>query len=196
MPKKRIRALTAQQEAFCQHYTKHWNASRAAREAKYSEKTAGIQGYQQLQNTLIKERIAQLTEHALREAGITRERVLSELARIAMVDPAAAYGEDGKILPIRAMPEDVRRAVLKIETFEEYEGRGEMREHIGDTQKIEFGPKKAALDTLAKYLGMLPDKLEHSGPDGKPIETKAVGDMPNEQIEARIKELLEKRGPK
>jgi hypothetical protein len=41
-------ALTAKQHTFIECYVQHWNASRAAREAGYSEKTAGQQGYENL----------------------------------------------------------------------------------------------------------------------------------------------------
>lgn len=193
--KKKIK-LTAIREAFCQHYTKHWNATRAAKEAGYRGLNHDILGYQLLQKTLVKERIAELTEHALIEIGISRERVLTELARIAFVDPADAYDEIGQLLPIREMPEDVRRSVSKIKVFEHKDGQGENADVYGFTKDIEFAQKKGALDTLAKHLGLAPDKHELSGPNGKPIETKNTGHVSDEQLDAKINEYLSKLGGK
>lgn len=80
---KEVSELKANREAFCQAYTIHWNATRAAKESGYSEKTAAEQGYELLQNTSVKDRIAQITGHALSEIGVSRERVLSALANVA-----------------------------------------------------------------------------------------------------------------
>jgi phage terminase small subunit len=186
------RKLTPKQERFCQYYTQHWTATRAAKEAGYSEKTAGIQGYQMLQNPLIQSRIKELTDAALKDIGISRERVLTELARIAFLDPAYAYDEIGQLIPIKEMPENVRRAISKVKIFEQFSGRGEERELIGFIKEVEFAPKKSALDTLAKHLGLLPERLEHSGPEGKPIETTHHSDLTDEQLNTRIQKLLSK----
>lgn len=188
--------LTAIREAFCQHYTKHWNAKRAAKEAGYRGLNHDVLGYQLLQKTSVKERIAELTEHSLKEIGVTRERVLTEIARIAFLDPADIYDEIGQLLPIREMSEDVRRAVHKIKVFEHKDGSGEHADVYGFTKDIEFSPKKAALDSLAKYLGMSPDKIEHSGPEGKPIETRIDSSVPDDQLDARIKAMMDKIGAK
>lgn len=192
--------LTPKQERFCQLYTTCWEATRAAREAGYSEKTAQQQGYQLLHLPSVKERIAQLTEHALKEIGATRERVLLELSRLAYLDTAEAFDEIGQFLPIKEMPEHVRRAVSKVKVFEVFgassgaEGEDGGKQLAGFTKEVEFAPKKAALDSLAKILGFAPDKVEHSGPDGKPIETKNLGEVPDEQLDARIQSMLAKQG--
>ncbi len=168
------RKLTALQEQFCQLYTVHWEATRSAREAGYSAKTAQQLGYQLLQLPSVQARIAEITEHALKELGVTRERVLAEYARLAFLDPARAYDEIGQFLPIKEMPEDVRRAISKVEIFEVFSAGGDGeggKQLAGFTKKVEFASKKGALDSLGKYLGMAPEKVEHSGPGGKPIET-------------------------
>jgi len=182
--------LSPIRESFCQHYTKHWNATRAAKEAGYKPKWAQNIGYHLVHNNLVKGRIAQLTEHALNEIGVTRERVLTELSRLAFVDPSDAYDNIGQLIPIREMPEDVRRSISKIRTIENFHSDGGERELVGFTKDIEFAQKKAALDSLAKYLGMSPDKIEHSGPGGKPIETVNKSELTEDQLDARISALI------
>lgn len=187
--------LTAKQERFCQLYTTHWNATRAAKEAGYSEKSAMELGYQLLQNPSVKKRIEELGEHALKEIGVTRERILTELARIAFLDPADAYDEIGQLKPIREMPEDVRRAVSKVKIFEVFSHANGEKELTGFTKEVEFAPKKGALDSLSKCLGIAPDRVEHSGPNGKPIETLSKDEPTDEQLDAKIMALAEKLFP-
>lgn len=188
------RKLTPKQERFCQLYTTCWEATRAAREAGYSAKSAGYQGYQLLQNPLVKARIAELRDHALEEIGVTRERLLLELSRLSYVDTADAYDKLGQLLPIHEMPENVRRAITKIKVYEHIhpvkDGSGE-KELVGFTKEVEFAQKKGAIDSLAKIMGIAPDKLEHSGPDGGPIKTKAE---PTEaEIDAELARYREKQ---
>lgn len=184
------RALKPKQELFCQYYTSYWNATRAARDAGYSEKSAMELGYQLLQLPPVQERIEELSGHALKECGVTRERVLTELARIAFLDLRGAYAPDGSLLAPKDIPEDVIRAVAGIEVDEIWEGYGENRQQTGVTKKLKLNDKVRALDSLAKHLGLAPDRVEHSGPGGKPIETRALTD---EQLDARIAEKLEKQ---
>jgi phage terminase small subunit len=181
MPKKKKRALTAQQEAFCQHYTKHWNATRACKEAKYKEKNAHVMGYQLLQNTLVQERIDQLNKHALKEIGITRERVLSEIASIAFsnVDDFAIV-EDGelRVLDTAQRSADKSRVIKKIT-----QSKSTSAEGGSFSQGFELHDKMKALELVGKHL---------SGPEGGPIETKDVSGLSPDAVDARIKELLAK----
>lgn len=185
-------ALTDLQESFCQHYSVHWNARRAAIQAGYSRKTAKEQGYQLLKLRRIRRRIAKLTEHTLLELGVSRARVLAELAAIAFLDPARAYEADGQLKPIREIPLGVRRAIAKVKSEELFAGRGTDRVSIGYARELEFVPKKGALDSLAKHLGLAPERHEHSGPNGKPIETRDVTQLTDEQLDARIAAKLGK----
>lgn len=188
------RTLTDKQESFCQYYSTHWNATRAAKEAGFSERTAKEQGYVLLKSRDIRVRIAELTEHILLELGVSRARVLAEYARIAFLDPAAVYRDDGQLIPMHEIPEDARRAISKIKSFEEFEGRGEERTLSGYVREVEFVQKKGALDSLAKHLGLLPEKHEVSGPNGKPIETRDVTALSDEELQARIAAKLAQSG--
>lgn len=157
------RALTAKQEAFCQLYTVHWNATRAAKEAGYSPDSAMYLGYQLLQNPLVKSRIAELADHALSEIGVTRERVLTELARIAFVNmkDLATWNESGvRIKPSDEIDEITATAIQEVtETVTQH----------GGTLRIKQHDKAKALELLGRHLKLFADRVEHSGPDGQPI---------------------------
>ena len=55
------------------------------------------------------------------------------------------------------MDDATAAAICGVEAEDLYEGRGESREHVGRLHKIKLSDKKAALDSLAKHIGLLKD---------------------------------------
>jgi phage terminase small subunit len=92
-------------------------------------------------------------------AGVTPLKILSELMRIAMVDIGDAFTDDGQLKPLKEMPVDVRRAIAAIDVSEIYEGAGENRRFVGLLKKVKFWDKQRALETLAKHLGLLVERV-------------------------------------
>lgn len=180
------RTLTPKQERFCQLYTTYWEGTRAAKEAGFSEKTAGQQAFQLLQLPSVKARIAELTDHALREIGVSRERVLLEAARIAYFDPLKAHDEFGNPLAIKDMDEDTRRCISEVVIFEKFDGAGDQKHVIGLVKSVKFTPKKVGLDVLRTATDLATQKLEHSGPGGGPIPVRDLTGMTQEEIDAEI----------
>lgn len=184
-PKKiRPKKLSAIREAFCQHYTKHWNATRAAKESGYKARWAADIGHRLTNNSLVKARISELTEHALKEIGVTRERVLTELSRIAFANmkDVASWNPSGvEYKSSEEISESDAAAISEVT---------ETVTQAGGTLKIKQHDKTRALEILSKHLKMLTDKHEHSGPDGKPIEHKNVSQLPDDELDANIKALL------
>lgn len=186
MGKSEPRKLTAKQEKFCQLYTKHWNATKAAREAGYSDESASERGYELRQKPSVQARIAELTEHALSEIGVTRERVLAELSKLAFsnMKDFAEWGPNGISLKHSQEMDDDHGACIQ-------ELSETVTEHGGST-RFKLYDKVRALELLGKYQKLFAERVEHSGPNGKPIEHKDVSDLPDDQLEAMIQRLLEK----
>ena len=61
------------------------------------------------------------------------------------------------------MDSETAGAISSLETLEEYEGYGEDREKIGDTQKVKLLDKTKALELLGKHLGMFKEKVTIDG---------------------------------
>lgn len=96
----------------------------------------------------------------------TIERVLQEYQHIAFLDIAGAFDENGGLLPIHQMPEDIRRAIAGIEVAElniDRDGKGA----VGKLHKIKILDKGKALQDIGKHLGMFIERL--GGADGGPI---------------------------
>ena len=79
--------LTAKQKRFRDEYLIDLNATQAAIRAGYSSKTANEQGARLLANVSVQEAIAKATAERSKRTGISQDRVIQELARIAFVNP-------------------------------------------------------------------------------------------------------------
>lgn len=169
--------LTPMQAAFVNHYTVHRCATMAAKEAKYSEKTAQQQGYQLLQLPSVKAAISEKFRLQNERLDIRADRILLEIYRLATVDIGEAYDDEGKLKNIKDIPEDVRRAISSFETETEitvpaYGAVGsvsdsdEEPDHDGEaivTRKIKFVDKNKSLEMLAKHFKLLTESLEVKG---------------------------------
>lgn len=153
--------LNAKQIRFVDQYMVDLNATQAAVRAGYSPKTAYSQGHELLKHPEIARLIAARQQATAAKTEITAEVVLSELLRLARVDVGAAFDENGRLLPIREIPEDIRRAICGVETDELFEGRGRDREAVGVTRKVKFWDKARALELLARHLGILRDRVDN-----------------------------------
>lgn len=85
-------------------------------------------------------------------AGVTPERVIQEISRIALCDPREMFDEQGRMRPINEWPEDVARAVSGVDaTQKTYEGddEGVVTE---TTHKPRFWDKPSMLRELVRML--------------------------------------------
>lgn len=87
--------------------------------------------------------------------GITRERLLRELAAVAFLDPARLYDDNGEILPVNKMDEMTRRAIAAVDVQEMTDSDGVL---IGYSKKIKVNPKIAAIELLGRHLRMWNEK--------------------------------------
>lgn len=157
-------ALSPRQRAFVAAYRKTLNATKAAAEAGYSEKTARQAGARLLSNAAICEAIEAGLQKLEEKTDLSIERLEAELARIAFVDPRRAYGEDGRLLAVPDMPEDVARALAGFDVDELLEGVGKDRKQIGLTRKLRWHGKVEALRLGLQRRGALVDLHKLDGP--------------------------------
>ena len=162
------RRLSPKAQQFINEYLVDGNGKQAAIRAGYAPRSAEVTASQLLRIPKVAEAIAGRREQLRKESGVTAARVVEELARIGFVDIRRAFGADGAVLDPQDLPEDVARAVASIEVTTSTSGSGKDAT-TATTTKVRFWEKPKALHTMAHILGMLKDKVEHSGTDGKPI---------------------------
>ena len=152
------KALTAKQQVFVQEYLVDLNATQAAIRAGYSKRTAEWIGPQLLGKTHVAEAVQGAMAKREDRTEITQDRVLKEYAKLAFLDPRRFYDDDGQLLQVHELPEDVAAALSSMEVVTERAGELELA-----VRKIKFSDKKAALDSIARHLGMFKDKTELTG---------------------------------
>lgn len=146
--------LTPIMRAFAERYVLHLNATKAAKEAGCTGKNLQQIGSEILRHERVRPYIEYLRQQQLEKMGVSKDRVLLEICRMAYVDPGDLYDEYGCIKNINEMPEDVRRAISSIETKELFEQDGRKKKYVGDAKKVKLGPKEKALDMLCRHLGL------------------------------------------
>ena len=105
----------------------------------------------------VAQRIDELLGLAAAKAGVTVERIVNELAKIAFANAGDYFewGPDG--VKIRASDDltEAQRAVVAEAV--------ETRTEAGGSIRIKLSDKQGALEKLGRHLGMFKDKVEHSG---------------------------------
>jgi phage terminase small subunit len=151
--------LTAKQEKFCNEYLIDLNATQAAIRAGYSPKTAMEQGYQLLQKTSVSSYLKEMREKDANKAEITRQKVISEYAKLAFFDIRKVLTVDGGLKDTTDWDDDSAAAIAGLESYDEKEPDSGMV--LGTVRKIKISDKRAALDSLCKVLGFnAPEKSE------------------------------------
>lgn len=163
-------ALTEKQKRFCAEYLIDLNASAAYRRAGYvgSANTIKAGAHQLLKKPRISAEVLLQQTKLQQKTGITQERVLAELAKLAFVDPRKFYDEQGNLIPVHLLDADTAATLAGMDVAEINSIDGP----IGQTKKIKMADKKSALDSLARHLGMFQDKIEMTGKNGGPIAQK------------------------
>ncbi|MGD0661675.1 MAG: terminase small subunit [Syntrophorhabdales bacterium] len=150
--------LTKKQRVFIAEYQKDFNGTQAAIRAGYSPRTANEQAARLLTFANVKEAVEAGLEARLRKAGVTAEKVLTELARIAFHDIRTLYNEEGGLKHPDEWDDAAAAAVAGIEVLEEFEGRGDDRAQKGCTKKVRTYDKVKALEDLGKHLKLFADQ--------------------------------------
>ncbi len=144
-------------KVFIAEYLKDSNGRRAAIAAGYSANSADSQASRLLKNAKVRAQVdshaAERLEKVKAETGITLERTLREIGRIAFFDPRRLFDPTGNPLHITDLDEQTAAVVAGLDVLEEWEGSGQDRILVGHVKKWKLADKKGALDMLMKHLG-------------------------------------------
>ena len=181
--------MNARQTRFVQEYLLDPNASRAARKAGYSARTANVIGYENLTKPHIAAAIEQAQAERAQRTKVDADSVIEELALVAFSRMGDFYCKDtGKLLEVHQMSPEAQARLSSIVVLRERTHRvstdvDETSVHES-TIKIKLWDKVASLQLLGRHLGMFKDRLEHSG------EVSLLDAL--RRIEAREDELKQK----
>jgi len=179
--------LTLKQRLFAHHYLVSLDATRAARLAGYSPKTATQQGSRLLRNVHVAALVAERQKRIAAKLEVTQESIVAELAKIAfanMGDFVTLSADGASLLPDFSRVTRQEMAAVTTITVDEFSGA-----QVRHT-KLQLHNKVAALTTLAKHLGMFTKavKLDFSDP-----ARELIREISGQTF--RPKELSEERQP-
>jgi phage terminase small subunit len=148
--------LTDKQEKFCYEYVLHLNATKAAINAGYSEKTAFIIGSENLRKPYIKERIRYMQDNLAETAQLSALRVLKEHEKIAYSSIAHMHQTWVERKDFEELTDDQKDCIKSISTKILKKNIGTKEDpEIVDVEyvKIELYDKQKALDAINQMLG-------------------------------------------
>jgi phage terminase small subunit len=145
--------LTEKQQRFVDEYLIDLNATQAAIRAGYSVKTANEQGSQNLAKLSIQQAIAEQMAERSKRTGINQDRVVLELAKIALVKMTDIVDSQGRIKS-DASPDDL----ACIESVKYKESESDTGSSV--EREVKIASKLKALELLGRHLGMWNDKLD------------------------------------
>ena len=173
-------ALSAKRQAFCEEYVVDYNATAAAIRAGYSSKGADVKASQLMKIECVKAEIDRLKAEKSRRTGVTRERIMEELAKMAFANHQDIASKDGKLK--QGIQRADSAAIKKVRTRYLPDGSTE--------QEVELYDKSKALDILNKMLGAYDGaKANQIKLDGKEIRGLVI--LPEVEAETEPIEVVE-----
>ena len=180
--KKKKNTLTPKQKRFCDEYLIDLNGTQAAIRAGFSKKSAYRYAIELLQKTHVAKYIEQCQKQLAKKTGISQERVLNELAKIAFADlkDFAAWRTEKTQVGI---DEKTFEPIIGYDVIIEVKNSDEIDGHViseigrGKDGTFKFKPhdKLKAIESISRILGFNKDKHEHSG--GIDLNLKGKIDM-------------------
>jgi phage terminase small subunit len=149
-----LKRLTSRQQRFVEEYLVDLNATRAACRAGYSARSAYALGPELLQYPHVREAVQKARAEQQERTRIDADRILLEIARLALYDPRKFFDAEGSPLRITDLDADTAAALNGIEVVEQYTGRGAERQFVGFVKKYKLVDKGPNLDRLMKHLGL------------------------------------------
>lgn len=193
--------LTPKQRAFVREYLIDLNATQAAIRAGYAESGASVEGSRLLANAKIASAVEAAMKMRAQRTEITADRVLQELAKIGFSDIRKAVKWQSALITEEDNPEGGDIAVIKtvvtntvqMVASDEIDDDtaaciSEVSQNATGGIKIKLHDKRAALVDIGKHLGMFKERVEHTGANGGPIETKELSGY---DLARRIAKLLD-----
>jgi phage terminase small subunit len=175
-----------QHERFACEYIKDFNGAQAYARTYpgVTPDTAKANASRLLADANVRSRVEHLAREALAGEKMNAMQVLAGMARIASVDPRRAFDENGALLPIHQLPDDIALAVQSVEVVELDGGPKSVPMLV---KKLKFNDRLGALRDLGKHFRLFLESTEK--PPATEDEQRAAALEQREQARARLLRL-------
>lgn len=163
--------LTEKQRLFCLYYVKNFNATQAAIKAGYAPNSAHVTGHDLLRNPKVAAEIKKLKGKMTEELFIDAMDVLNKYIKIAFADmtdfvefgtkeePVIKYGE--QVYDANGNPVTIRKSYIDFKDSSQVDGSLICEIKTGKQgMSIKLEDRQKALDKLAEYFDLFPDKFK------------------------------------
>ena len=157
-----MRPLTTRQEVFVLEYLVDFNGTAAARRAGYATRGAEVAAGRLLRNERIQALLARAQARRRERLEINADNVVMELARVGFskMKDVASWDPDGVyIFPSETLDEDTHSTVKQIKVTKTTVTRKNGDLEVTERFEINLHDKLAALDKLARFMGIYQDSL-------------------------------------
>ena len=144
--------LTEKQRRFVDEYLIDLNATQAAIRAGYSPKTATAIASENLSKPSISAAIACAMAERSKRTGITQDRILEELAKVAFIKLTDIVDDTGKI---KAGATDEDRACIESIKYK----RTDTDTGYSEEREVKASSKLKAIELLMRHTGMLDSRI-------------------------------------
>ncbi len=164
--------LTRRRAQFVAEYLIDLNATQAAIRAGFKASSAQSVSSRLLDDPSIKEAIECAQAQRAARVNIKKDDILHEVSALAMsrVDHYI-IDDDGNVQLAEGAPDNAMAAVESIDRRKTVKEDKDGTITITWDVKIKLHDKPGQLKLLGRHVGLFPDKVEHTGKDGGPIET-------------------------
>lgn len=130
------------------------NALRAALSVGAPVAGAAVQAHKWLKDVNVQEIIKEEEDRLKQKFHVDIDKIVGEMAKIALFDPRDVLSDDGVLLPPGDWPDPAAMAISGIDTDEIKERDAEGNSVVvGYTKKLRFWSKTSVLDNLMKHVG-------------------------------------------
>lgn len=167
--------LNAKQKAFVSEYIIDMNGAQAAIRAGYSFNSAAVIATELLKKPNVAAAVARSKAQRAARVGMTQDSVLHEMSLLshARIDHYVV-SDKGEVTLAPGAPEDAMAAVQAIKKRTTVKEDAEGNITITYDVELRLWDKPTPLKLMGRHVGLFPDRMEHTGKDGGPIETKVT----------------------
>jgi len=160
--------LSPRQAAFVQEYIIDLNGTQAAIRAGYSPTSAGETGCELLKYPNVAAALEKAKAQRASRVAVTQDSVLHEMSLLANASVDHYFvDEHGDLKAKPEAPDGAIRAVASIKKTT----RIDKDDNITYTVEFKLWDKPGSLKLMGRHINLFPDRVEHTGAGGGPIET-------------------------
>lgn len=162
--------MTEQVKRFADRYFETLNGTQSAIYAGFAVNSARQQASQMLASEEVENYLSILRESLAEKTGISQQKVLQEIAKIAFADIRNYYTGDDRLKAVTDLDDNEAAALASVKTYEEYS----QSEVIGINKEIKMYSKLDGLEKLARHLGLYEKDNSQKGGEVKELKIEIV----------------------